>query len=124
MHTFLEYLELRDDMVNEGWLQNVALAGAIGMGSMMGNTQSLAQTPVQTMQQKEIKQIDKNTYEVIGMGRISKISNSAYDQAKNDATSKLFKYLKIQKANISAEPIEKISDDGKTIVIKYKITLK
>ena len=123
---FTEWLEKRD--LDEGWMQNAALAGAIGMGSMFGG-QGMAQQPTQPVQQqmqKEIKQIAPNVYEVIGTGRVSKIGGPTYahDQAQKDAITKLFKHLKITNANTSVEPKEVVSKDGNSIVIKYQITLK
>lgn len=129
MANFKKWLKEREEEweMSEGWMQNAALAGAIGMGSMFGG-QATAQPaqPVQQQVQKEIKQVAPNVYEVIGTGRVSKIGGPTYahDQAKKDATVKLFKHLKIQNANISVEPKEVVSKDGNAIVIKYQITLK
>ena len=131
MTTFGIWLEERDPQLAEGlrnWMQNAALAGAVGMGSMFGG-QAMGQQPMQPVQQqmqKEIKQIGNNVYEVIGTGRVSKIGGPTYahNQAKKDAITKLFKHLKIQNTNVSVEPKEVISKDGNSVVIKYQITLK
>lgn len=128
MAKFQEWLENRDPQMAEGnWMRNAALGGAIGLGSMLGGQQAFAQNPAQQVQMdQEIKQIANNVYEVIGKGRVSKIGgpNYATEQAKKDATMKLFKHLKVQNANISVEPKEVVSKDGNFVVIKYQITLK
>lgn len=104
---FNEWLKKRE--LEEGRLSNWAAPAILGAASFFGGNNTVTgQIPVQqSQQQQEVKKISNNTYEVVGVGRTSKIGgpNYAYQQASRDALVKLYKHLGVNTANVRQEVV-------------------
>lgn len=131
------------DFINR-MVRKYALSAAVVAAIVSGQGCNRQQCPTPQIQQqikqelsqetkqspaKEIIQLSPKSYEVIGTSQVltvlgrGKGLEMAHRKAKQDATMKLFKYLKINNANISVEPIESVSNNENVVSIKYKITL-